>query len=369
MSSSTQLKTIYLEFWEKLVTNPSGFFIIIPHEKPDLDALASAHILLKVLIEKTKIPSEIISDPPNLETQKLLADLNIPTKIKKPDEFSPQVPYDVILVDMSDPQRFLSDHIRHITEKATRIFAIDHHITSTPPKNILTLYHPAPATTEIILGLGEALGILEKILDDENLVKLAILGILSDTLFFTLASPKTFFYMSLLSERTDYPTIVRKIKESRDKKDFPEKLALIKAMQRIILRTVGKRVICITHVGSYESRVANALINLGADLAIVISPKKEKGKKFIRIILRSKEIPLTPLAETISKTFHGTYGVMMDRAGGIQIHTNQKIDKIKKTILQIATNHLEKQAQQQDKKHKRPQNQTKKPHSPEDNHR
>ncbi len=295
----------------------------------------------ELLRRRTGIQTLILADRPNLETRRILKKLNIEIPITEPENFSAKPPYDIILIDTSDPNRFLSDHIKQTIKKAKRIFAIDHHTTGlNASTKIIALRYPAPATTEILLELSEKLGILEELLEDEPLAKLAALGLLTDTVFLTLATPKTFHYMSQLTKKINYTEIVKTLKEGKEKKTLPEKLAHIKAMQRIILKVINSKIICITHVGSYESKIANTLINLGADLAIVISPKKEKGKKYIRIILRSKEIPLTPLAETISKTFHGTYGVTMNKAGGIQIHTNQKIDKIKKTVLQIATDYL-----------------------------
>ena len=293
----------------------------------------------ELLRRRTGIQTLILADRPNLETRRILKKLNIEIPITEPENFSAKPPYDIILIDTSDPNRFLSDHIKQTIKKAKRIFAIDHHTTGlNASTKIIALRYPAPATTEILLELSEKLGILEELLEDEPLAKLAALGLLTDTVFLTLATPKTFHYMSQLTKKINYTEIVKTLKEGKEKKTLPEKLAHIKAMQRIILKVINNKIICITHVGSYESKIANTLINLGADL--VISPKKEKGKKYIRIILRSKEIPLTPLAETISKTFHGTYGVTMNKAGGIQIHTNQKIDKVKKRVLQIATDYL-----------------------------
>lgn len=340
MHSLNQSESAYLKFWEKMISDLPELFVLIPHEKPDFDALASSQILHRLLMSKVGIKSVIMLDTPALETKYVLEELNIRLTGVCPGDLYEEEPYDTVLVDVSNPERFVSEQLKQLIKKSRRIFAIDHHLTDRSAlADIELLYYQAPATTEIALKICDELGFLDEVLEDEHLVKLAILGLITDTSFFTIATPDTFRYMSLLSERTQYTKIVETLKKGQ-KRSLPERLARLKAMQRVMLDVVNGKIACITHVGSYESKAANTLLELGADVAIVISPKREKGKKFLRVILRSRDVRLEPIIREIAETYGGTYGILMDRAGGIQISTGEKVDKIKKTLMQITLKHI-----------------------------
>ncbi|MCR8487571.1 MAG: DHH family phosphoesterase [Crenarchaeota archaeon] len=340
MHSLKQSENKYLKFWEKLTTDRPELYVLIPHEKPDFDAIASSCILQKLLTTLMQIKSVIVMDSPTLETQYVLRELNIDLVWMNPGDFSTEGSYDVVLIDSSNPERFISEQIKQLIGASRRIFAIDHHFTGESASATLELlYHPVPATTEIILGLSEELGVLSNILEDERLTKLAILGLVTDTYFFTLATPSTFRYMSKLSERVQYIKIVETLRKKREQ-PLPEKLARLKAMQRIMLRVINSKIVCITHVGSYESKVASSLLDMGADLSIVISPKRERGKKLIRVILRSKGIQLEPIVKEIADVYGASYGILMNYAGGIQISSKERIDKLRKAIMEIVFKHL-----------------------------
>ena len=106
---------------------------------------------------------------------------------------------------------------------------------------------------------------------------LFIAAILTDSGFFKHGNNDTIIRVSKLLDNSNieiyYQDILSLLKK---KKDIPEKLAIIKGLQRVQLIHHGVWLIGITNVGSYEASVANSLIQIGFDIGVVYSIKKSK---------------------------------------------------------------------------------------------
>ena len=102
---------------------------------------------------------------------------------------------------------------------------------------------------------------------------LLISAILTDSGFFKYGNNDTIMRISrLLDDQLDFQEIISTLKIERD---ISEKLARIKALQRLKVIRSKDWLIGMTNVGSFEARVATLLINIGLDVSIVYSEKKD----------------------------------------------------------------------------------------------
>jgi len=304
-------------------------YVVLSHENADIDAVASVMTmrrLLSLYIDR----GDIIT--PQFSMSKIAR--RVLDKLGLSIEFGDVCSQDYVLVllDMSDPDRFVSGDLRRICTGARAVYAIDHH-RSSAPNDIRLLYMPYAATTEIILEIAEGLGVVDKVLDVPEIRKLAMLAIVTDTAFFSSVGPRTFHFMDLLSKGINFPEVV-KILRDEGRGDVSRKMAMLKSLQRLMVQKVGEFIVVVTHVGSFESDVANALLQLGADVAVVVSKKKSEKGKHYRIILRSKEHDMEGLLAKLCREYGGNYGVINGRVGGAQIPIRIKLDKLKKRILE-----------------------------------
>ncbi|MFX1256457.1 MAG: bifunctional oligoribonuclease/PAP phosphatase NrnA [Promethearchaeota archaeon] len=167
-----------------------------------------------------------------------------------------------------------------------------------------------------------------------------IAAILTDSGFFKYANNDTIARVSkLLNNELDYQEIISML---RVDKDLSEKLAIIKALQRVQLIQHGKWIIGITHVGSFEAKVAHSLLNLGFDVGIVYSEKKSE----YRVSTRAKKsacktgLHLGKILEEVSALSKGSAGGHEGAASlNGKVELKNVIDKILKKIKEILKNH------------------------------
>jgi phosphoesterase RecJ-like protein len=67
--------------------------------------------------------------------------------------------------------------------------------------------------------------------------------------------------------------------------DISQRIARLKAAKRMHVLRAGELIIAITHVGAYEASAARALLDLGADVAIIVS---EHGAE-TRVVARARK--------------------------------------------------------------------------------
>jgi nanoRNase/pAp phosphatase (c-di-AMP/oligoRNAs hydrolase) len=72
-------------------------------------------------------------------------------------------------------------------------------------------------------------------------------------------------------------------------------IALLKGMKRLEAYRSSLGVICISHVGAYESDVASLLLSIGCNIALVAS-RKEDG---VHVVMRSRGFDVATLAKSL----------------------------------------------------------------------
>jgi nanoRNase/pAp phosphatase (c-di-AMP/oligoRNAs hydrolase) len=107
----------------------------------------------------------------------------------------------------------------------------------------------------------------------ENTAKALLAGIIFDSKFLSIGSADMFKSVSSLLEVTWDISKVRELFSSGY--TVPEKIARIKAAQRMSYNRINGWVIAFSELGSFQSSGARVLISLGADVAVVTGTRKK----------------------------------------------------------------------------------------------
>ncbi|MET1160629.1 MAG: DHH family phosphoesterase [Thermoprotei archaeon] len=166
---------------------------------------------------------------------------------------------------------------------------------------------------------------------------LLISGMLYDTKHLNIVDQYTFKTLDLLINvyKGDY-YVARKI--LRREPDLSEKIARIKGIIRARFYRANNYIVAITYVSAHESSVANALLELGTDIAFVVSNKdgitrivSRAKKEFIEKTGLSLGSYIMPkLAEILSGSGGGH-----DAAAVVEMKNNREFDELAKTITRL----------------------------------
>lgn len=156
---------------------------------------------------------------------------------------------------------------------------IDHH---TPRPETLRLAsisiidENSTSTCEIVYWIYRGLGIKPP----TKVARALLAGIAYDSKHFLIGSSRTFRAVSELLEIEDaLPYITALLGSGMDRS---ERMARLKAAQRMELREVGGWIIATSQVGSFQASVSRALLELGADIAMVAGGKGGEVKMSLR---------------------------------------------------------------------------------------
>ena len=255
--------------------------LIAAHKNADPDALASALGVRNLLEGKALI---FFPEGLNSLSKKLIEKLSISIKYSVKCEELKKIPDYLIVVDTGS--RAQLGCLSSLVDE-TKLILIDHHSTG-DLTNIAeaTLVEPhAASTSEIIVDIYRQLK--RKIPKEEAIILLA--GIIYDSGRFFHVGPLTFSRVQyLLDNGADYSLALSLLKMEPE---FSERMARVKgALRAKFYRADNTQIIiALTHVGAYEASVARALIQLGADIAIVLSERKEATRMVIRALKRTIE--------------------------------------------------------------------------------
>lgn len=298
----------------------SETILIIPHESTDHDAYGASYALKMVLEQVFKDDKRIfvVMPQPSLELNDFIKKLSLPSfendlnVIMESLQKGKLVNYDTILVDISDKSRFTDPDIDEIVSKSNNLLIVDHHYADAVYDSPSLIVERTSAS-EVILDIIGILGLDKKILGNEKLCDALIGGILIDTSFLYYATTKTFSNLAFLSECGNYRRVYSTLRSVR--REIAEKIARIKGAKRAEMIRINDFIILVTYVGSYEASVASALINLGANVALVISKKKTRGKIYYRVTGRGSGVNLALIFNKIAEKIGGSGGGHPSAAG------------------------------------------------------
>ena len=296
----------YKIFLQYLMETGSKNIILVPHELTDIDSFAAAWGLKELLL-RLGLQSFIYLPKISGELEYLITSLEFPDfsdDLKKINEILKETStYTTILVDFSAPERITNEKLKDFILASEQIIAVDHHITTPSPSVNVVLIRKYTSASEIVLDMIIEMNYMKILETNSKLATALIGGILYDTAFLSHVTKKTFEFLSVLIEKGDYRKILHCLKHVP--RDVSERIARLKGAQRAQILRLNNYLIAITHVGSYESSVASALISLGADVALSISKKKNS----FRVSGRSRGIVnLGEIFQRIAEKYKGTGG-------------------------------------------------------------
>jgi phosphoesterase RecJ-like protein len=292
--------------------NPK-LIVLLCHHNADPDAVCSAYAfqsLLKQLRPSIEVEigaSQGISRLSKHLLEFLPIDIKMQPSVEKADI--------IVLLDTNTIQQ-LSDLAEKIIKSEVPIIVIDHHASHPETENIATLCitnEESSSTCEIVYNFYKQANL--KI--SQNEAKALFLGIAFDTRHFILANSST---LKNIAELIDAGVNAQEsLPQLSIPMDFSERVARLKGCRRAKLFKIGRWVIALSHVSAFQASVARALIELGADVAVVAGQKNQN----IEISLRGsrdfhKETSVhlgRDIAKPLGEYIHGMGGGHSTAAG------------------------------------------------------
>jgi len=248
--------------------------LLVTHDCPDPDAIGACGALAKALNSLGKKSTAFAGGVINEQARNLLRH----AKFKFADK--PDYNVDLIVVlDTNSPNLFDFESVKK--SKAKKIL-IDHHH---PKKEVSNEFDEvivdecAVSATQIVYHIIKSLGAKP----DPNISLCISAGIVTDSANFIAATTDSFEVLlrSLCEGNITFQEVLRAISVPRD---ISEKIARLKAAQRIQFKRQGEWVVAFSNVSCFEGSTASALLRLGADVAFVGAAKDNE----IRISARAK---------------------------------------------------------------------------------
>ncbi len=237
------------------------------HSQADLDAVGSA-IALTHLIRVINPNLIIRTLEPELSTlgEKLLDISNFQFDPIKIDQVTP--PSLLILLDTNNIDS-------NLIASKNQFVIIDHHIRTVLEVEVTFDFQLETfrATAEIIASLYYH----AKVSLTPQIIKSLLAGIVFDTRRFLYADRELFDCVNfLLRNNSDaYSETLNLFSSSRS---YSEKLACIRAAQRMKRHQINDKILLFSYVSSFEAAAARSLIFLGGDIAIVIANRKQETR-------------------------------------------------------------------------------------------
>lgn len=249
----------------------NGKNLVLVHSNADPDAVGSAYVLTQVF------PNLAAGAPDNVNksSKKLLNVLNAEIlKGPHPDDFEK-----IFVVDTAAPSL-----LGTLAKDIKKPVIIDHH-AKTSWENAKLYYHDEkPSCAEIIYEILKRTGFVL----NKNVGLALLSGIVTDTGRFRRANIETLKIFTDIMNKTKITMdeVLSIVEESPDKS---EKIALLKAGQRLKYETVNDFVIAKTIIGAFEGAASSALLSLGADVSVL---GRQKGNEFIVIAKSRNNVPV-----------------------------------------------------------------------------
>lgn len=256
-----------------------GKIAIFGHQNADPDAICSA-IALKKLITSLNPSTRInilIPGGPSKLTNSVIDFFNIEISEKLHDK-----DLDLICVVDTGSLIQLGDWRDFVAGSKVKKIFIDHHIPNPEISELADVYlvdEEATSTSEMIYKLYKKYSMKPSL----NTARALLAGISFDSKHFGIGTSETFKIVSELLEIGGSIPEIKKLLST--KMPYSERIARLKASQRMNIHHIDDWIIATSDLSSYQSSAARAFLRLGADIAVVAG---EKGNE-LRASMRSTE--------------------------------------------------------------------------------
>ena len=287
---------------ERLRELLTGRILLLCHHNADPDAVCSAFGVQRLIesLDPTSKTEIFLPGGASKLTRRIMEALEIQVL----DEASID-DYDVLVIlDTATPNQ-LEDWGKKVWESSAKKIFIDHHKTHpsmTEVADYSMIDESATSTCELVYTIYAGLGIDPT----PEVAHALLLGIAYDSKHFSIATPTTLKAASALLEI--HGPISDVLSMLRTERNRPERIARIKAAQRMQLHDVQGWTLATSRLSSFQASAARALIGLGADASVVCG--SDKGN--LRASLRSTDrfyqgtrIHLGELAQALGEDFGG----------------------------------------------------------------
>ncbi|MBS7633248.1 DHH family phosphoesterase [Candidatus Bathyarchaeota archaeon] len=304
--SVAQIIALFEELKPKIVT-------LLCHHNADPDAICSAYGFAGVLRQLVPNVNAEIGASQGISRLSKHVLKHLPIDVKtQPNIDGADV---IVLLDTNTVQQLegLADKVK--ASKAP-IIVIDHHAVHPETEKITKICitnEQASSTCEIVYDLYKQANIKPTI--DE--AKALFLGIAFDTRHFVIANSST---LKTVAELVDAGVNAQETLSLLSlPMDFSERVARLKASRRVKLFRVNQWIIAVSHVSAFQASAARALIELGANVAVVAGKQNEKIEVSLRCTADFHEKTGIHLGKDIAKPLgehlHGMGGGHVTAAG------------------------------------------------------
>ncbi|MDP2900862.1 MAG: DHH family phosphoesterase [Candidatus Bathyarchaeota archaeon] len=258
-----------------LKTHLRGKVTILCHHNADPDAIGSAYAIQRLvkLLDPQAITEILYPDSASQLSDKIIAYLGIEAsthpRIVGADT--------IVVVDTGSIGQL--ENLSHLLQEGGAKIFIDHHSRDPGIERVASIYlmdGDAVATCEIVCDIWQGIGGEPP----KEVAEALLLGIAYDSKHFTIGTPRTFRTVARLLELGATMNGVRGLLSSV--MDPSEKLARLKATQRMTIIRVDPWIIATSNLGSFQPSAARGILNLGADVVVIAGNDKEVLKASLR---------------------------------------------------------------------------------------
>ncbi len=236
--------------------------LFLSHTRPDLDTLSSAYALAHIFGQKTRATWGLCEKLNDSYTQRVSSFSIQPKIIDSLHSFDT-----VVCVDFRSPTQAgeLESELKKFSGK---LIIIDHHHPSSNEfaGKVIKIIRPASAAAaQMVAQIGIELN------SDftKPLASALAVGILTDSAKFAVADAETFSTFSFLLSKSG-KTYEQLMERAIPPLELKDAVVTFQSLRDAKLITVGKFLLASTNAPYHNSRAANALIQLGADVALGI---------------------------------------------------------------------------------------------------
>jgi len=281
---------------------------LLTHRNADLDAVGSVALLLYSLQGVASRVCAYLPEGASRQARQALERLGLELPLCGEDE-----EFDVaIAVDSANLVQLGAGAA--VYRGARFRVAIDHHERGSVHEaaDVAFVEPGASSSVELAVRFLEGLGLKPS---DARAATLAMAGLVSDSRRFLLVGPSTFAAAQRLLEwGADYRLaldLAQLHRQAGGEEDLGERIARLRAFSRLrISRSCRDILIAVTFIGSYESAIARSLVEAGADVAIVVTERRDYYRVSVRVSRRAADSGVTAssVARFLAEKFGGEGG-------------------------------------------------------------
>ncbi len=275
---------------------------MVTHRLADVDAYCSAYAVAKLLKSLAKDSRVKVVLPEGLNTIAKTVSKEFPLYIDNdPDFLSAGL---IVVVDTNNPL-LLSEAMPEIEKSKAKKVLVDHHPLGKHAKRLADMLFvdtKASSTCEVVYRLYRT----NKVKIGKQVAQVLLLGIMADSRHLFLASSKTIGAVNNLCKLGASLEMAKKTLTL--KRDPSECIARLKAAQRTAIYSVNGFLVAFSRVGSFHASAAKALLDLGADLAIVVGGDEKESKASLRATQQFHELSKLHLGTDIASKLSDSGG-------------------------------------------------------------